>query len=200
MIDSFMNYVNGLNFLQLCLFCSMVGGGLLFLIEVVISTIGGGMDGAGADGVVQDLGTSDYAFRFFSLFSVSAFLFCAGCFGLWTYSASESGFLAALVALVSGAGAAALVTFLKRSVLKLQTEGNVRLENAVGKEAIVYLKIPSGGRGQIEMTLQGRKKFLAAISDEKHEIPTGSRVTVKAVSSGVLVVQPAEASAGEQQQ
>ena len=81
MWDSISAYLDTLNAMQICFLCAMIGGGLLLLFEIIVSTIGGGLGDASPDGIVEDLGTSDYAFKFFSLFSVSAFLFMSGCFG-----------------------------------------------------------------------------------------------------------------------
>ena len=187
MIDSFLTYVDELNVLQTCFLAAMTGGGLLFLIEIIISTIGGGMEGQ-PDGLVQDLGTSDYAFRFFSLFSISAFMFTGGCFGMWSYSFFDSNIAALLITVVTGVGASILINFVTKAMLKLQTSGNVQMENAVGQTAIVYLKVPAGGKGQVEITLQGRKKIISAMTDGSEEIPTGTKVKVTAVNSSTLVV------------
>lgn len=187
MIDSFLNYVDELNMLQTCFLAAMIGGGLLFFIEIIISTIGGGMEGQ-PDGLVQDLGTSDYAFRFFSLFSVSAFMFTGGCFGMCSYSFFDSNIAALLIAVITGVGASILINFVTKAMLKLQTSGNVLLENAIGQTAIVYLKIPAAGKGQVEITLQGRKKIMSAMTEGSEEISTGTKVKVTDVNSSTLVV------------
>ncbi len=187
MIDSFFAYLDELSVLQTCFLASMIGGGLLFLAEIIISTVGGGIDGP-AEGIVQDLGTSDYAFRFFSLFSISAFLFTGGCIGMWSHSIFNSSIVSLILFILAGGVVSLLIQFIMRAMLKLQTSGNVQLSNAVGQTATVYLKIPVGGKGQVEITIQDRKKILSAMTEDSEEIPTGTKVTVTSVSSSCLVV------------
>jgi membrane protein implicated in regulation of membrane protease activity len=187
MIDSFFAYLDELSVLQTCFLASMIGGGLLFLAEIIISTVGGGIDGP-AEGIVQDLGTSDYAFRFFSLFSISAFLFTGGCIGMWSHSIFNSSIVSLILFILAGGVASLLIQFIMRAMLKLQTSGNVQLSNAVGQTATVYLKIPVGGKGQVEITIQDRKKILSAMTEDSEEIPTGTKVAVTSVSSSCLVV------------
>lgn len=197
MWDSISAYLDTLNAMQICFLCAMVGGGLLLLFEIIISTIGGGIGDTSPDGIVEDLGTSDYAFKFFSLFSLSAFLFMSGCFGLWSYSFFPDSHLAAvIIALAAGIAGMLCVQGLTRIMLKLQSEGNVRLSNAVGTEGIVYLHIPQNAKGQVELILQGKKKFMPAITEDGTELATGTAVTVKAVTGNTLVVIPLSRGGG----
>lgn len=189
MWDDFIIWLESFNFIQNIMAIMIIGGFLIFFIEVIISAFGGTFDGNSVDGFVDDLGSSDYAFKFFSLFSLSVFLFVGGCFGLWSYTFVNNDVIAILVAIISGIIAFTIIHKLRKIILKLQSDGNIHMDLGVGKTAIVYLSIPVDGKGQIEIDLQGRKKIMPAISVDNNLISTGTRVVVKDISNSTFVVE-----------
>ncbi|TAJ02516.1 MAG: hypothetical protein EPO68_18090 [Planctomycetota bacterium] len=62
---------------------------------------------------------------------------------------------------------------------RLNSEGNVRPENAIGKTASVYLRIPGNraGAGKITLAVQGRTAEFNAMTDGE-DLPTGTPVLV----------------------
>jgi hypothetical protein len=69
-----------------------------------------------------------------------------------------------------------------RSLARLQSDGTVRIERAVGRAGTVYLRIPGGrsSAGKIHLMLQNRTVEYQAITTGT-ELPTGTPVKVVAV-------------------
>ena len=97
------------------------------------------------------------------------------------------------VALALGLITLVLVAFAMRGISRLQSSGNLDLNNAIGKVAQVYLTIPEEGRaaGKVTVTVQERLVEVAAITSAPDPIKTGSYVRVVSVSeNGILMVEP----------
>ena len=75
---------------------------------------------------------------------------------------------------------------------KLQSDGTLRLSDAIGQQGKVYLTIPAGGAGQVQVGFQGRLMIFEAMSSNKEAIKTGEPVVVIDVVGGnTLVVEKA---------
>ena len=92
-----------------------------------------------------------------------------------------------------GAGILALFVMAKIYMLmnRLQSSGNVDMNNAVGAEGTVYLTIPAGGSGQVQVSFQEKQHVLDAIHEGNEELKTGKRVVVTGVrgTSTLIVVK-----------
>ena len=104
----------------------------------------GGMDAGDADGPDAEAGTSPWAgLKLFTLRGVVAFLAIAGWGGLWLLRLGVWTPLALFLAVAMGVWAMVLLALLMRWVLRLQADGTVRPQNAVGLPATVYLTVPA---------------------------------------------------------
>jgi hypothetical protein len=86
------------------------------------------------------------------------------------------------------------VSYLMFSMKKLEADGTVRIDDAVGHKGTVYAKIPEAGkgRGQIQVTVNGRLRTFDAVSDGP-EIPSFATIVVMSkVESNLLRVCPTE--------
>ncbi len=104
--------------------------------------------------------------------------------------ARGGGVPAALVAAVpAGVVAAALTAALLRLLLRFESDGAVRLDAARGADATVYVPIPPGGAGKVQLALQGRLVECTATAADTAAYPTGARVLVVDVTpdGGLLV-------------
>jgi hypothetical protein len=91
-----------------------------------------------------------------------------------------------------------LTAALLRTLLRLDSDGTVRLERAVGAEATVYVPVSAGAAGKVQLTLQGRLVECSATAADGGAYATGARVLVVGVTrdGGVLVAEdPAAPSA-----
>jgi len=116
-------------------------------------------------------------------------------FGLGGMAGEAAGFPPFVVlaaAILAGAAAMYLVYWLFRFVRKFQSEGTVRIRNALGRPATVYVPIPANksGTGKIQFSLQNRTmEYLAMTSGDR--LSTGAKVVVTGViASDTLEVEP----------
>jgi membrane protein implicated in regulation of membrane protease activity len=105
-----------------------------------------------------------------------------GLAGLWA-GEQEVQPLGVLVIAV-GAGIAAMfgVYYVMRSLTKLDTDGTLRIERAVGKPGTVYLPVPANksGAGKIHIKLQNQLVELQAMTPHDR-LPQGANVVVTSV-------------------
>jgi membrane protein implicated in regulation of membrane protease activity len=73
---------------------------------------------------------------------------------------------------------------------RMQSDGTLRISNAIGEEGTVYLTIPDNGTGQVQVAVQGGLKIFNAVSANHQRIPTGASIrVVKIVSGNMLMVE-----------
>lgn len=164
-------------------------GSVLFGLRIVMMLVGFGHGDAGDTG---DHHHGDGDFGWFSLQALSTLAMSVGWTGvLATDTWSLPTALAALVAVAGGFVATSLFIRLMRSLFKLQESGTMDLARAAGASGTVYLGIPAGGRGQVQVVVDERLITLEARAAGKDAIPTGTAITVHAVEgSGIAVVSP----------
>jgi hypothetical protein len=180
----------------------VVLGGVVLLLQVLVSLFGlGGNDlevHAPPDvqgiegGPVGEVGASD-ALSLLSVRAISAGTAVFGASGL-ALLRLVPGWLAALVSIAPALLVATLVAWLTRMMLRMETSGSLRLQDAVGQSATVYLTIPPASsdaeaHGLIQLTLQGRSVELRAVTREPVPLKAGSSVVVLAVSESGEVAE-----------
>lgn len=167
--------------------CAAVGG-VILVAQLVLSFFGAEHhaddphSGSHHDGASEGL-------QLFSARSLSAALAFFG-IGALAISAMR---LPAPVAIVGGGvlGVAAMtgVAMLMRAMLKLDHDGSINIERAIGASATVYVPIPASeqGSGKVTLTLQGRTVEYQAVTAEGQQLPTGSAVLIVEVRSADTV-------------
>jgi hypothetical protein len=158
-------------------------GTVLFLLRLVLMLIG--LDGDhDFDSDMAESGVLAHGgeFSLFSMLSILSFMMGAGWLGLamrleWgvgpvvtALTASAFGFF---LMLLSSAGI--------WQMKKFNEPGRYDVKEAIGRIGQVYLRIPArrSGRGQVRITVSGRQKILAAITED--ERPIESFTDVRAV-------------------
>ena len=182
--------------------CVAIPATILLLIMIVTMLIGMSTDGldtdgdgevggeADTDGDVPDAGLSLFTSR--GIIAMLAIMGWSG-FILLDPSLTLHWAVGSAISRALGFVALVLVAFAMRGISKLQSSGNIDVNNAIGKVAQVYLTSPAGGKapGKVNITIQERLTELSAITTASEAISTGSYVRVVSVSeSGVLVVEP----------
>jgi hypothetical protein len=79
------------------------------------------------------------------------------------------------------------------SMSKLVEDGTMRMSDAIGRTAEVYLPIPgaSQGMGKVQMNLQGAVREMQAMTRNPETLPRGAVVQVTELIDGnILVVSP----------
>lgn len=161
-------------------------GALILIVQIV-----GGL--AGADGAHLH---GDVSFEEgLELFSVRSLAAGVAGYGIGGLALLELGFgagLAAALAVIPASLALAATAAAMRQMLRLESDGSLRLEGALGEPATVYLTVPpaGGGPGKVQIALQGRTVELLAVSRESRPLPTGTPVVVVAVEGDTVEVLP----------
>jgi len=190
------------------LICAVIGG-TLWVCQFILSLLGGDHhDFGGADhadvqgGADHDSGEHGSAGAWLiGLLTFRTITAGVTFFGLGGLAAVYSGYSTwnvLSIAMISGLAALLVVASVLRMLHRLDTEGNVRIEGAVGHVASVYLGIPANkaGRGKVTLKLQNRLVEYEAISAGA-ELPTGSQVVIAAiVGPDIVEVIPARTSPG----
>lgn len=161
----------------------LVAGVAVLLLQVLLGLIG--MHVQVPDALVPvDVGGSPLSAgaELLSVRSVAAAAAVFGATGL-ALEPRVSTPLAVALAIPAGFSAAVLNAFLNRLILRAQSDGSLRLDNAVGAAGTVYLPVPgkNQGAGLVQLTLQGRIVELRATTREASDLPTGASVFIVAV-------------------
>jgi len=163
-------------------FFALTGSGL-FIIQFILNFLGA-LEGGDGD--------SSGDFKWLSKHAITGFLMMFGWIGLTCKKEFDlSGVEASLVALIGGFITMGITGFIFKMAGRLQSPGTMlNLDEAIGKEAIVYQQIPKQGTGKITLSLQGFNHEIDAISLGE-EIPSFTHVRViKKADNKTLVVVP----------
>lgn len=163
---------------------------LIFLIQMVLTFIGGEMDVDGdADFDVES--DSGAGFQFFTLKNFIGFFTIFA----WSGIASlDSGFgtgTTLIVSTISGLIMMVIMASLFYLFSKLTDSGTMNINNARGAVAEVYMRI-HGSRsnvGKVLVKVQGSLRELEAITDDLEDLPTGAVVNViDVINDNILLV------------
>ncbi len=179
--------------------CAVVGG-VLLLLRTLMLLAGFGADAGGggadfdpgtdvSDGDVSE-GTPGADFRLFSVHGITSFFLLFGLSG-YLLNARElcAPLPAAAISVALGLVAMFAIAKIFQASRRLQTDGTVRLADAVGQNGTVYLAIRPGAAGKVQVTARGQLKvFDARAKDPAADLPTGTPVSVVAAED-VLVVE-----------
>lgn len=194
-------FFESLNAVEKIFFICAVLGGVMFILRLLLSLFGGhhdadmGGDAHGGFDVhdVQDAHgghhDSDASFKILSLQGLTAFFMMFGLVGLALSRQSGWATMWATIGAFTG-GLAAMWVMAKifKGMTKLQSDGTMDIQNAVGQEGTVYLTIPAEGEGKVQVTVQGSLRELTAVSKYKTEIKTGERIVVDSVTGANLLM------------
>ena len=108
---------------------------------------------------------------FFAVFGWSSLLFLRSDFSL---------IIALIIAILLGTVAMFIVAFLFKLMMKLQSDGNVDINTAVGNIGTVYIPIPPlrKGTGKINATVSGRHLEFDAVTDAEETLKTGEKILI----------------------
>jgi membrane protein implicated in regulation of membrane protease activity len=171
------------------------GLGLLALFALVIQ-IGLSLFGGASDH--SDLQTNSpiehgSGLSPFSVQGITAFFVGFGWTGALCLRQGLSLGFAIPIAVIAGAVFMFAIYFLLRSMLQLQSSGNLNYQNTIGSVATVYSTI-SGDKqasGQVEIMLQGRLMMAEAMTAHSANLKPGAKVKViRLIAPHTLLVEP----------
>ncbi len=152
-------------------------GTLFFSLRTALMFVGGGDLDADVDfdvdaGVDVDLdadaGDSSEAFKLLSIQSIAAFLMGFGWGGLGALrGAGWSLVMSGAFGVAAGAGMVWLLGKLLSLIFRLQSSGNVSIQQALDMDGTVYTAIPAhgSGRGMVRVVIDERERFYKAVTN-----------------------------------
>ena len=193
------NWWNELLLIQQIFALIAIPSTFLIVLQTVLMLIGiGGDNAADADGDidVDDLDIPDDGLALFTVRGVTSMLCITGWVAVALLETTLPQGVSIAIAILSGVATLIGMAYLMRAVYKLQSSGNIDVENCIGKIGEVYIPIPAAGNGSGKVNLTVQEKFseFSAITTSDDQLKTGAFVRVVAVGpSGVLVVEPIDA-------
>ena len=184
----------GLRFIEIVYWVSAILGGTLFVFRTALFFIAGDIDGVDADGIDSDfdaeVGDTDFSFKLLSLQGITAFFMMFGLSGLALLSSNVSDFLSAIGSSAIGLFSVWMLSLVFTFFIRLQSDGTLRSQNAIGQTGTVYLQIPKGGTGQVQVSVQGGLKIYDAKSAANQAIATGESIqVVDTIGESILIVE-----------
>ena len=175
-------------------------GGILFIawffLLMVGGLAGGILDGVGID---VDMG-ADLSFKAFTFQGIIAFILMFGLVGLALSRSDQGDMMALFAGTVAGGASMWSMGKMFQAFHSVQSSGNMNIENAVGQDGTVYMRIKPGEVGQVQVSIQGALRTLDAIaSDASLYIKTGATITVEKIVAGRMVVVPYDANRNEEE-
>lgn len=141
-----------------------------FVLRLILLFVGiEGTDGADAGGLAGDLNDATAAadFKIFTMMTLIVTLMVGSWGSLLMLSMDLAPWMALGGGYIGGFIAAMAVAYAIFSMKKLESDGTVKDFDAEGLKGTVYLKIPEAGKGkgQVQVTVQGRLRTYDAVSD-----------------------------------
>jgi hypothetical protein len=167
---------------------------LLFLIQIVLTFIGGDIDDMSAEGDADAAveGDTGIDFQFISLKNMIAFFAVFGWTGIISLDMGLGAGVSTLIATLAGLVMMTIMASILYFMGKLVEEGTLDLNNSKGKVGNVYLSIPANrkGMGKVQIEVQGLQT-LDAVTDSDSDIPTGAVIqVVDVLNDQILIVKP----------
>ena len=147
----------------------------------------GHADGHGALGKVSH---TTFHFPFFSPLALATLCGSIGAYGLIAlHGLGTTETASLLVAIPAAVATAYAVTYAGyRLIASSSGSSEIKLSDFPGAEAEVITPIPVGGLGEIAALVNGQRYTGPAREAEGHEVPRGTRVTIKAMVGTTFVV------------
>jgi len=189
-MESFGIWWDGLTPMLKIYWCIAIPFTVFFLAQLVMSFLGGG-------DAPDDLPDSEVAadhgipFQFLTLKNLTGFFTIFSWTGIACLDGGLSGGIALLIASVSGLAMMALMAGLFYAMGRMNVDGTMKIQQAVGKVGEVYLPILAkrGGIGQVQVKVGGSLRTLDALTDDESDLATGRMVMVsKIVNDNILLV------------
>ena len=156
--------------------CALVGG-CLFLVVMVLMFIG----------IEFDLDALSDGSGHVSLHGISGFFTLFGIVGLYLNSQGYG----ALVSSAGGIGAGGMMFLIVGRIImsmrKLESSGNINVDQAVGAKGSVYAEILPGQSGAVTIFIDERERRYEAVTNEPAGLKTGDLIEVKEVISASLL-------------
>lgn len=170
--------------------CLAVPFTVFFLLQLALSFFGGGdaPDDLPDTEVEADHGIS---FQFLTLKNLVGFFTIFSWTGIACLDAGLSEGTTFLLSTIAGLLMMGLMASLFYGMSKMNVDGTLKMEKAVGQVGEVYLPIQGkrGGVGKVQITVMGSLRTLEAMTDDEIDLSTGKVVRVREIiNDNILLV------------
>lgn len=153
-------------------------------VQMLLTLIGFDSHDGGFDAGLGEVGHGS-GVGLFSSQTLGAFFLAFGWVGAAALKNGASIILSSAIATGFGLASMVAMLVLLRSLLKMQSRGNLDYSSAIGEEGTVYVTIPGSdedGGGQIQINIQGRFTTASARKESPGALKPGQRVRVTGVN------------------
>lgn len=195
-----------LPFLQQLFYYCAIPSTLILVIQTILTIFGIGHDDVDIDAdldmdvdtdfdsdvTAADAIESAASLKFFSIRGIVAFFTLFGWVGVVLAGQGINSAIVIIIAFISGLIGMFIIALLFYSINKLQCSGNIKVKNAIGQIAQVYIPIPANmsGKGKIQVTLQDTLSEIYAMTEGDEKLATGTMVlVVDAIDANTLLVE-----------
>ncbi len=165
---------------------------LVFVIQLVMSFIGGDFDDHVDIDTHDDFGGHETGFHLITFKNLIGFFTVFGWSGIACVKGEIGVGFAIFISIICGLIMMALMAGLYVLLSRMTQSGTLVMESAIGKTGQVYLTIPAkkNGEGKVQIKVQGALRTLDAMSSDLEDIKTGSLVEVIEIASdNILIVK-----------
>lgn len=171
--------------------CIAIPFSLVFIFQLIMTLIGGDFDSTASTGdadVAVD-GDMGIGFQFISIKNLVGFFTIFSWTGIACSAAGIGTMLTIIISVAAGLLMMLIMALLIYYMGKLAEDGSMKLKNAIGKTATVYLNIPAqrASAGKVQLNFHGFQT-LDAVTDESEELKNGSMVKVVDVINNELLL------------
>jgi len=155
---------------------------LVVAVQMLMTLIG--FDGDGLDAGIGEIDHTS-GVGLFSSQTLGAFFLAFGWVGVAALKNGASVILSTVIATGFGVASMFAMLVLVRTMLKMQSKGNLDYSSVIGEEGTVYATIPGSdedGGGQIQINIQGRFRIASARKLSPGALKPGQRVRVTGVN------------------
>lgn len=193
-MEAFNAWWGGLATINQWFFIAAAFFSVFFVWQLIMAIVGLGGGEAALDTHVDDATSHDtsadadqtvVAFKLLSVRSILTFCTLFSWAGAMYMSHGVAITTSMLYALGWGLAAMFLVSLIFHAMRKLTETGNQDMRTCIGSMAMVYLDIPAGGVGEVQVMCSGRMTNLRARSVSGNAIKAGTQVRVRGIAAGL---------------
>ncbi len=168
---------------------------IIMVVQIIMILIGAGLDNDIDADIPDDVGDFDFfdvfGLKLLTVRNIIAFFAIGGWSCVALFSVTESYVWSVIVGVLAGLVTMFLFSLGMRAMMRLQNDGTMNLNNAIGKDGTVYLIVPANkqGSGKVNFVLQESLVECEAITDEDTDILTGEQIVICDVVNNCVVVK-----------
>lgn len=161
---------------------------LFFFIILITTFIGGDSMDASPDDLDTEV-NSGIAGQYFTIKNLVGFFLVFSWTGIACINGDLNTALTLVLSLVAGIAMLLTMAWLFRAMSRMAESGTLNMQNAIGRTASVYMRVPAarGGMGKVHLTIQGSLRELDALTHDERDIAVGAIVRIEEVIDGQIL-------------